>query len=99
MDKQEILTQPPLAEVQANEERQGHLLQEYKPRFEKLPEDQKLSRPCSEASLRLVEVGHFFYALPSPKGEAHRSFMQRKYVASKSKRNSYKRMDPKQCTI
>ena len=27
--KQEILTQPPLAELQANEERQGNLLQEY----------------------------------------------------------------------
>ena len=29
MDKVEILTQPPLAEMQANEERQGSLLQEY----------------------------------------------------------------------
>ena len=34
--KQEILTQPPLAELQANEERQGNLLQEYELRFEKL---------------------------------------------------------------
>ena len=42
--KQEILTQPPLAEVQANEERQVNLLQEYEQRFEKLSEDQKFSR-------------------------------------------------------
>ena len=57
LDKQEILTQLPLAEVQANEERQGNLLQEYEQRFEKLSEDQKLSRLCSEAGLRLVEIG------------------------------------------
>ena len=35
LDKVEILTQPPLAEVQANEERRGNLLQEYEQRFEK----------------------------------------------------------------
>ena len=53
LDKQEILTQPPLAEVQANEERQRNLLQEYEQRFdEKLSEDQKLSRLCSEEGLR-----------------------------------------------
>ena len=66
--EQEILTQPPLAEVQANEERHGNLLQNYKRRFEKLPEDQKLSKLCSEARLNLVEVGQFFYALLSPNG-------------------------------
>ena len=52
LEKQEIRTQPPLAELQANEERQGNLLQEYEERFEKLSEDQKLSRLCSEAGLR-----------------------------------------------
>ena len=63
LDKQEIITQPPLAELQANEERQGNLLQEYEERFAKFPEDPKLSRPCSDACLRLVQVGQFFYAL------------------------------------
>ena len=57
LDKVEILTQPPLAEMQANEERWWNLLQEYEQRFEKLPEDQRLSRLCSEASLRLLEIG------------------------------------------
>ena len=52
LDKQEILTQPPLAELQANEERQGNLLQENEQRFEKLSDDQKLSTLCSEAGLR-----------------------------------------------
>ena len=73
LDKQEILTQLPFAEVQANEERQGNLLQEHEQRFEKLSEDQKLSGLCSEASLRLVEVGQFFYALPSPRGKENHS--------------------------
>ena len=59
--------------MQANEERQGNLLQENEQRFEKLSEDQKLSRPCSEAGLRSVEVGQCIYALPSPRGERNQS--------------------------
>ena len=73
LDKQEILTQPHLAEVQANEVRQGNLLQDYEQRFERFSEDQKLARLCSEAGLRLVEIGQLFYALPSPRGKATQS--------------------------
>ena len=73
LDKQEILTQRPIPEWQANEERQGNPLQEYEERFEILSEVQKLSRLCSEAGLRLVEIGQFFYALPSPRGEGNQS--------------------------
>ena len=73
LDKQEILAQLLFAEVQANEERQGNLLQEYEQRFEKLSEDQKLSILCSKAGLILVEVEQFFCALPSPRGEANQS--------------------------
>ena len=36
LDKVEILTQLPLAEIQANEERQGNLMQAYEQRFEQL---------------------------------------------------------------
>ena len=79
LDKQRILAQLPLAELQANEERQENLLQEYEQRFEKLSEDQKLSRLCSEAGLRLVEVGQSFHALPSPRGEGNQSLC-RKYT-------------------
>ena len=52
LEKLEIITKTPLAELQANEERQGNLLQGYEQRFEKLSEGQKLSRLCSEAGLR-----------------------------------------------
>ena len=42
--------------------------------LKKLPEDQKLSKLlCSEAGLNLVEVGQFFYALPSPNEAKNRS--------------------------
>ena len=62
--------------MQANEERQGNLLQEYEQRFENLSEDQKLSRLCSEAGLRLVDIGQFFYALPSRRGKANHCLCQ-----------------------
>ena len=45
----------------------------YEQRFERLPEDEKLSKLCSEAGLRLVEIGQFFYALPSSREEGHQS--------------------------
>ena len=73
LDKQEILTQLPLGELQTNKERQGNLLQEYEQRFKKLSEDQKLSRLCSEAGFRLVEIEQFFCALPSPRGKENQS--------------------------
>ena len=47
----EILTQRPLSEMQANEERQGNLLQAYEQRFEKLSEDQKLSSKLDNSSM------------------------------------------------
>ena len=87
LDKQEILTQPPLAELQANEERQGNPLQEYEQRFEKVSEDQKLSRLGSEAGLRLVEVGQFFQTLPSPRGEANLSLC-REYALPRDRKGT-----------
>ena len=71
--EQEILIQPPVAEVHANDEGQGNLLQNNERRFEKLPKDQKLSKLCSESGLTLVEVGQFFCALPSPNGTKNQS--------------------------
>ena len=97
-DEQEILTQPPLAEVQANEERQGNLVQEYEQRFEKLSEDRKFSRLCSEAGLRLVGIGQFLY-LPSPRGKRKSICLPRITLPRDQGGKSYRRADPKQCTI
>ena len=89
--EQEILTQPPLAEVQASEERQENLLQNDERRFEKkLPEDQKLSKLCSEASLNLVEVGQLFYALPSPNGAKNQSLCREYTLPRDEKENCAK---------
>ena len=84
LDKVEIITQPPLAEMQTNEERQGNLLQEYEQRFEKLSEDQKLSRLCSEAGLRFVKIEQFFYALRSPRGKENQSLCREYTMARDS---------------
>ena len=70
-----------------NEERQGNLLQNYERRFEKLPEDQKLSKLCSEASLNLVEVGQFFCALPSPNG-AKNQLLCREYTLPRDEKEN-----------
>ena len=90
LDKQEILTQRPLAKMQANEERQRNLLQEYEQRFEKLSEDQKLSRLCSEAGSRLVEVGQFFYTFPSPRGKTNHSLCREYTLPRDQKRTRIK---------
>ena len=88
-----------LVEVQANEERLGNLLQNYERRFEKLPEDQKLSKLCSEASLNLVEVGQIFYTLPSPNGANNQSLCREYTLPRDEKGKLCKRVDRKRCAI
>ena len=43
--------------------------QEYERKFEHLSEDQKLSKLCSGASLKLVERGPYFYTLETEEGQ------------------------------
>ena len=47
----------------------GNLVQEYERKFEQLSEDQKLSKLCSDASLKFVERGQYFYTLETEEGE------------------------------
>ena len=67
LDKTEIPTGPSNAETQANEQQRRNLLHENEQRFEQLSEDQKLSKLCSEAGLRLVEIGQYIFALETPR--------------------------------
>ena len=83
--EQEILIHPPLAEVPSNNKRQGNLLQITSEDLKKLPEDQKPSKLCSEAGLNLVEVGQFFFVLPSPNAVKNRSLC-REYSLPETKR-------------
>ena len=88
LDKQEILTQLPLAELQANEERQGNLLQEYEQRFEKF-----IRRPeVIQTLLRIISRNWTIFLCSSiTKRKSKSLFMPRKNHASRSKRNSNKK--------
>ena len=58
-----LLNFPLLTLPHTNAESQGNLLQDYEHKFEQLPEDQKLSKLCCDAGLKIVEEGQFFIAL------------------------------------
>ena len=49
--------------LHTNEQQEGNLVQDYERRFEQLSDDQKLSKLCSDAGLRFVERGQYFYTL------------------------------------
>ena len=60
LETMENLTELPIADPHTSAEPQGNLLQNYDRNFEQLPEDQKLSKLCSDAGLKIVEKGQFF---------------------------------------
>ena len=64
----EIPTGLPIADPRTNAELQGNLLRDYEHKFEQLPEDQKLSKLCSDAGLKIVEKGQFFITLDEEGG-------------------------------
>ena len=53
----------PIDDPHTNAELQGNLLRDYEHKFEQLAEDQKLSKLCSDAGLKIVEKGQFFITL------------------------------------
>ena len=61
----EIPTEFPVADPHTNAELQGNLLRDYEYEFEQVPEDQNLSKLCSDAGLRIVEKGKFLFTLRS----------------------------------
>ena len=63
LETMEIPTGPSIAETHTNAQQQGNLVQEYERKFEQLSEDQKLSKLCSDAGLKLVEKGQHFFPL------------------------------------
>ena len=64
----EIPTRLSAEETQTNAQHRGNLLQEYERKFEQVSQDQKLSKLCSDASLKLVETGQHFYTLDTEGG-------------------------------
>ena len=51
------------AETHTGAQQRRDLVQEDERKFEQMSEDQKLSKLCSDAGLKLVERGQYFYAL------------------------------------
>ena len=51
----EIPTRLPVVDPHTNAELQGNLLRDFQHKFEQLPEDQELSKLCSDAGLKIVE--------------------------------------------
>ena len=68
LEKMEI---PPRLSAEGTEtkaQQRRNLVQEYERKFEQLSEDQKLSKLCSDAGLKLVETRQYFYTLDTEEG-------------------------------
>ena len=55
LETMEIPTGPFVAETQTNAQQRGNLVQEYERKYQQLSQDQKLSKFCSDAGLKLFE--------------------------------------------
>ena len=66
-----------IKENSANAQQRGNLMQEYERTFEQLSDDQKLSKLCSDAGLKLVETGQYFHTLDTER--LHMQHLCREY--------------------
>ena len=64
----EISTEPSIADPHTDEKRQGNLVQYYERKFEHLSDDQKLSKLCSDAGLKIVDKGQYFFTFDTSEG-------------------------------
>ena len=69
LEKMEIPSVLSKAENSTNEQQWRNLVQEYEQKFEHLSQDQKLSKLCSDAGLKLVERGQYFKTLETEEGQ------------------------------
>ena len=91
--EQEIITQPPLAEVQANEERQGDRLQNYEHWFEKKKKTTRRPEAIQIVSWTII----LCFSVTEWSEES--IFMPRIHITSRWKGKLCKRVDRKRCTI
>ena len=66
-------------------------------KIEQLSEDQRISKLYSDAGLKLVETGQYFFSLDTEEGQEMQHFMPRVHDASKREEDSCERMERKQC--
>ena len=69
LEKMEIPTDLSIAENSTIAQQRRNLVQEYEREFEQLSEDQKLSKLCSGAGLKLVQQGQYFSSLETEEGQ------------------------------
>ena len=69
LEKVEIPTVLFKAEHSTNAQQWRNLRQECERKFEQLPEDQKLTKLCSDAGLKLVEREQYFYTFETEEGQ------------------------------
>ena len=69
LETMEIPTRFSAEETWTNAQQRRNLVQEYERKFDQLSEDEKLFKLCSDAGLKLVEKGQFFYALETEDGQ------------------------------
>ena len=69
LETTEIPTDLSNAETHTNAQQRGNLVQEYERKFEQLSEDQKLSKLCSDAGLKLAERAQYFKTLDTEEGQ------------------------------
>ena len=85
LETMEIPTEVSIADPHTNAELLGNLLQDYEHKFEPLPEDQKLTKLCSNAGFsKNIGKGQFFITLDEEEGlDEKKNIMSRVHIASK----------------
>ena len=72
--------EPPTADPRTDEQRRGNLLQQYEQKFEQQSDNQKLSKLCSDGSLKTVERGQYFITLDTTQGLSGMVHLCREYT-------------------
>ena len=93
LEKMEILTGLSMGENSTSAQQRGNLLQAYERKFEQLSEDHKLSKLCSDAGLKFVEQGHFFYTLETEEGQQMQHLCREYTMPRNEKEDSCEMMD------
>ena len=88
LESMEIPTELATADPHTNARLEGNLLRDYEHKFEQLPEDQKLSKLCCDAGLKILEKGQFYITLDEEEGPDEMKNLCREYTLPRSEEAS-----------
>ena len=89
----EILTGVSIGENSTSAQQRRNLLQAYERKFKQLSEDHKLSKLWSDAGLKFVEQGQFFYTLETEEGQQMQHLCREYTMPRNEKEDSCEMMD------